>query len=103
MLTLIAWLEMTFRAPGVVPPIVLLDPETTIPDASFGRPALPTALVPMKLPSTVAPEPLSVMPGPGLEPPWPLPEIRLQAPVQAPPGVVPVVPPIRLLPAALTR
>ena len=50
-----------------------------------GSQRVPAALVPMKLPWIVAPVAVE-----SKKMPTPLPEIRLQSPVQAPPGVVPV-------------
>src|SRR5215211_4166826 len=89
--------EMTLRALAVVPPIVLrcvgdsaADPQhSSTPACVFGMAPVPLAFVPMKLPRIR----LSVAPSSTKTPPLVLPEIRLHAPVQGPPGVVPDVPP----------
>src|SRR5207248_9910747 len=83
--------EMTFRAVAVVPPIVFPDaPTIRTPSDAPGTFAPPEAVRPMKLPSTWLPDAgLPEISRLRMR----LPEITLQAPVQAPPGVVPVVPP----------
>ncbi len=79
--------EMTFPAPALVPPIVLLDaPDSISIPAALGTAAVPAALVPIKLPCTVFP----LVPGPMIWiPKKAFPEITLRAAA--------VVPPIRLL------
>src|SRR5438067_1276390 len=83
--------EIKLRAADVVPPTVLFDASRSTP---FPLPSteVPAALVPTKLPNTWLPPP----DGPRMEMPVLLPEMRLHAPVQEPPGVVPVVPPTLL-------
>src|SRR5258708_4803672 len=93
---------MTLRAPvaatlGVLPVTL----KTATPDCPFPMlVAVPLTLVPMKLPCTrlpFAPEPEILTPFRVLF------EIRLHEPVQAPPGVVPVVPPMVLFAAPLIK
>jgi hypothetical protein len=93
---------MTLRAAGAVPPILLPgltmgNIEVISTPVSLPRAAVPSAVRPMKFPSillacastSLTPAPLS-------------PEKTLQAPVQRPPGVIPIVPPIVLLLALIS-
>src|SRR5262252_5329215 len=85
---------ITLRAADDVPPIVaFVEPmrSTQIPKDPEERAAVPAAFNPMKLPATTLPEPPTRMAGVNAPP------ITLQAPVHAPPGLVPAVPPIVLL------
>ncbi len=85
---------MTLRAAGVVPPTALLGARLmSTPSLVLLSAAVPLTSVPIKLPRSVLPDaPLASMYTPML-----FLAIRLHAPVQAPPGVVPVVPPSVLL------
>ena len=79
--------EMTFRAPAVVPPIMLLldDPLKRIPFEALGRATVPARFVPMKLPATVFPEAPNEM---NFTPASTFPEIILLAPAVFPPIVL---------------
>src|SRR5574341_1798221 len=90
--------ETTLRPAGVPEPTVLLGPVfRTIPLPELGTAAVPEAFVPTKFPCTVFPLELA----PEISIPMPVvplefPATALQAPVQATPGEVPVVPPMIL-------
>ena len=53
--------EIRLRAPGVVPPMVLLGPDdTAIPPVPLGNAAVPVASVPMKFPATTLSSPRGI-------------------------------------------
>ena len=79
--------EITFRAPGKVPPIVFPSaPMVTAIPTLFGMAAAPLASVPMKLPSTELPD----APASEIKTPLPLfPEMTLPSPGAVPPMKLP--------------
>ena len=95
--------EMTFRPAAAPLPIVVWSFRTRTPPMRLGSAAVPLTSVPSMLPSTVAPVAGCAMPLSSTETAYlPDPAMRLHSPVQAPPGVVPDVPPMSVFVAPKT-